>query len=168
VAKLKDAWAKRNTKVLALSVDTTEHHEGWSKDIDECFPGGAPDFPIIADHDRKISVLYGMLDQSEIDGKGLPLTVRSVYVIDPKKLIRAKIDYPASSGRNFNEIIRLLDSLQLVSQYKVATPSDWTPGGEVVVVPTLTDEEANGLFPKGFRKLKPYLRLTADPQTTSA
>jgi len=161
-AKLKGEWAKRNTKVLGLSVDTAANHEGWAKDIDECF-GGTPDFPLVADHDRKISVEYGMLDQSEIDGKGLPLTVRSVFFIDPKKLIRAKIDYPASTGRNFNEIIRVLDSLQLVSQYQVATPSDWQQGGEVVVLATLTDDRANELFPKGFRKLKPYLRLTPDP-----
>jgi len=164
VAKLKDAWAQRNTKVIALSADTAERHIGWEKDIDECF-GGAPDFPIIADPDRKISVLYGMLDQSEIDKKGMPVTVRSVFFLDPQKLVRARIDYPASTGRNFNEIIRVLDSLQLVSQYQCATPVDWNQGGEVVVLPSISDEKANEIFPKGFRKLKPYLRLTPDPQT---
>jgi len=165
VAKLKEEWAKRNTKVLALSVDTTEHHDGWSKDIEECY-GALPDFPIIADNDRKISVLYGMLDQSEIDGKGLPLTVRSVFIIDPQKLIRAKMDYPASTGRNFTEIVRVLDSLQLVSQYQVATPVDWTQGGDVVVLPSLSDDKAKEIF-REFRTLKPYLRLTADPRPST-
>jgi len=164
VAKHREGWAKRNTKVLALSVDTAERHSGWEKDIAE-FGGCESFFPIVADPDRKISVAYGMLDQSEIDGKGLPLTVRSVFIIDPKKLIRARIDYPASSGRNFTEIIRMLDSLQLVSQYQVATPSDWVQGGDVVLLPQVKEEQFNELFPKGVKKLKPYLRITPDPQT---
>jgi len=165
VGKHREGWAKRNTKVLALSVDTAEHHQGWEKDIAE-YGGCESFFPIVADPERKISVLYGMLDQSEIDGKGLPLTVRSVFIIDPKKLIRARIDYPASSGRNFSEIIRVLDSLQLVSQYQVATPSDWVQGGDVVLLPSVKEEQFSQLFPKGVKKLKPYLRITPDPQTS--
>jgi len=167
VAKLKAEWAKRNTKVVGLSVDTLARHSEWAKDMDDVF-GAHVDYPLLADDDRKISVLYGMLDKSEIDNKGLPLTVRSVFFIDPAKTIRARLDYPASTGRNFDEVLRILDSLLLVSAHLVATPVDWQKGGEVVIHPSVTDERATELFPKGYKKLKMYLRLTPDPLNSTS
>jgi len=164
MAELQAEWDKRDTKVTVLSVDTVEHHQGWIKDVEDVSPPGTKvKFPLIADPDRKLSVLYGMLDQSEIDKEGLPLTVRSVFFIDPKKLVRTKLDYPASTGRNFDEILRILDSLQTVSYHQCATPVNWRRGGEVVVHPSLSDDKAKEVFPKGFKKLTNYLRLTADP-----
>jgi len=157
-AKLKDEFAKRNAKAIALSVDPIEDHHGWVKDIEET-QGVSMNFPIIADTDRSVSELYTMIHPNA-DPK---VTVRAVYIIDPNKKIRATFTYPPSAGRNFVEILRLLDSLQLTDGYKVATPVNWEDGQDVIVVPTLSDEDAEKLFPKGFKKIKPYLRTTPQP-----
>ncbi|TGY88131.1 peroxiredoxin [Marinicauda algicola] len=157
-AKLEDEFKKRGAKAIALSVDPLEDHHGWIKDIEET-QGVRMNFPIIADTDRKVSELYSMI-HPKADPK---VTVRAVYVIDPDKKIRATFTYPPSAGRNFNEVLRLLDSLQLTSKYKVATPVNWEEGQDVIVVPSLTDEEADKLFPKGYKKIKPYLRVTPQP-----
>ena len=157
-SKLKDEFAKRNTKAIALSIDSVEDHKGWIKDIEET-QGCAVNFPIIADTDKKVSDLYSMIHPNA-DAK---VTVRSVYIIDPNKKIRATFTYPPSAGRNFNEILRLIDSLQLTDSYKVATPVNWESGEDVIVVPSLSDEEADKLFLKGYKKIKPYLRVTPQP-----
>ena len=157
-AKLKDEFAKRGTKAIALSVDPVEDHHGWIKDIEET-QGCKVNFPIIADTDRKVSELYSMI-HPKADPK---VTVRAVYIIDSDKKIRATFTYPPSTGRNFNEILRLIDSLQLTSGYKVATPVNWNDGEDVIVVPSLSDEEATKLFPKGYKTVKPYLRVTPQP-----
>ncbi len=157
-AKLKDEFAKRNAKAIALSVDSVEDHKSWIGDIEET-QGVKMNFPIIADTDRKVSALYQMI-HPKADPK---LTVRAVYVIDPNKKIRATFTYPPSAGRNFNEVLRLLDSLQLTDGYKVATPVNWTDGEDVIVVPSLSDADADKLFPKGYTKIKPYLRTTPQP-----
>lgn len=152
-AKLKDAFAKRGAKVLALSVDSVEDHRGWSKDIEET-QGYKVNFPIIADTDRKVATLYDMI-HPKADNTA---TVRSVFIIDPNKKVRLTITYPASTGRNFDEILRVLDSLQLTDKQKLATPVNWKPGDEAIIVPSVKDEEAKKLFPQGFKTLKPYLR----------
>jgi alkyl hydroperoxide reductase subunit AhpC len=157
-AKLKDEFAKRNAKAIALSVDSVEDHKTWIGDIEET-QGVKMNFPIIADTERKVSALYQMI-HPKADPK---LTVRAVYVIDPNKKIRATFTYPPSAGRNFNEVLRLLDSLQLTDGYKVATPVNWTDGEDVIVVPSLSDADADKLFPKGYTKIKPYLRTTPQP-----
>lgn len=157
-AKLKDEFAKRNAKAIALSVDSVEDHKAWIRDIEET-QGVKMNFPIIADTDRKVAELYQMI-HPKADPK---LTVRAVYVIDPNKKIRATFTYPPSAGRNFNEVLRLLDSLQLTDGYKVATPVNWTDGEDVIVVPSLSDADADKLFPKGYTKIKPYLRTTPQP-----
>lgn len=157
-ARLKDEFAKRNAKAIALSVDSVEDHKSWIGDIEET-QGVKMNFPIIADTDRKVSALYQMI-HPKADPK---LTVRAVYVIDPNKKIRATFTYPPSAGRNFNEVLRLLDSLQLTDGYKVATPVNWTDGEDVIVVPSLSDADADKLFPKGYTKIKPYLRTTPQP-----
>lgn len=157
-ARLKDEFAKRNAKAIALSVDSVEDHKAWIGDIEET-QGVTMNFPIIADTDRKVSALYQMI-HPRADPK---LTVRAVYVIDPNKKIRATFTYPPSAGRNFNEVLRLLDSLQLTDGYKVATPVNWTDGEDVIVVPSLSDADADRLFPKGYTKIKPYLRTTPQP-----
>ena len=157
-AKLKDEFAKRNTKVLALSVDSVADHKAWVGDIEET-QGTAVNFPIIADGDRAVANLYDMIHPNAND----TLTVRSVFVIDPNNKVRLTITYPASTGRNFDEILRVIDSLQLTDGYKVATPVNWKHGDDVIVVPALSDEEATKLFPAGFDKVKPYLRLTRQP-----
>ncbi|WP_270374756.1 peroxiredoxin [Marinicauda sp. Alg238-R41] len=157
-AKLKDEFAKRGTKAIALSVDPVEDHHGWIKDIEET-QGCKVNFPIIADTDRKVSELYSMI-HPKADPK---VTVRAVYIIDSDKKIRATFTYPPSAGRNFNEILRLIDSLQLTSGYKVATPVNWQEGEDVIVVPSLSDEDATKLFPKGYKTVKPYLRVTPQP-----
>jgi peroxiredoxin len=162
VAKLKDEWARRNTKVIALSVDGAEEHHRWLADIKEV-QGAEVTYPVIADKDRKVALLYGMLDQTHLAASGLPLTVRSVFVIAPDRSIKLIITYPASTGRNFAEILRVLDSLQLTAYHKVATPADWKSGDDTVVLPSVSDEDATKLFPKGFTKVKPYLRITPDP-----
>jgi thioredoxin-dependent peroxiredoxin len=158
-AKLEKEFAKRNVKVLALSVDTVESHKGWIPDINET-QGVTVNFPILADADRKVSQLYGMLHPEASD----KFTVRSVFFIDPNKKIRATITYPASTGRNFDEILRVIDSLQLTDSHKVATPVNWKDGDDVVIVPALQDkDEIAKRFPKGYKAVKPYLRLTPQP-----
>jgi Peroxiredoxin len=155
-AKLKDEFAKRNTKVIALSVDPVDSHRRWIGDIEET-QDTRINFPIIADADRKVSELYDMIHPNA----NATLTVRSLFIIDPAKKVRLIITYPASTGRNFDEILRVLDSLQLTEHEKVATPGNWCPGDEVVIVPSLQDpEEIQRRFPQGFRAPKPYLRLT--------
>jgi alkyl hydroperoxide reductase subunit AhpC len=159
VAKLKGEFAKRHAKVIALSVDTLSSHKGWIGDIEET-QDTKVNFPILADGDRKVALLYDMI-HPEADNTA---TVRSVFVIDPKKKIRLIITYPASTGRNFDEILRVIDSLQLTDNHSVATPVDWKDGQDVVIVPSLKDPEVlKQKFPKGWREVKPYLRLTSQP-----
>lgn len=158
-AKLAPEWKKRNVKVIALSVDSEESHKGWIPDINET-QACTVDFPIIADEDKSVSELYGMMHQSASD----KMTVRSVFFIDPNKKIRAMITYPASTGRNFVEILRVIDSLQLTDGYKVATPVNWKDGEDVVIAPALQDpEDLKQRFPKGYKVVKPYLRMTPQP-----
>jgi thioredoxin-dependent peroxiredoxin len=159
VAKLKPEFDKRHVKVIGLSVDPLGSHRDWSRDIAET-QGAAPNFPLIADADRKVSDLYGMIHPNAND----TLTVRSVFIIDPNKKIRLTLTYPASTGRNFPEILRVIDSLQLTDEYKVATPVNWKNGDDVIIVPSLTDPaELKQRFPKGFTVVKPYLRTTPQP-----
>ncbi|MDC3931238.1 peroxiredoxin [Pseudomonas aeruginosa] len=158
-AKLKDQFAQRGVKVLALSVDPVESHLKWIDDINET-QDTRVNFPIIADADRKVSELYDLIHPNAND----TLTVRSLFIIDPNKKVCLIITYPASTGRNFNEILRVIDSLQLTDEHKVATPANWEDGDEVVIVPSLKDEEEiKRRFPKGYRAVKPYLRLTPQP-----
>jgi alkyl hydroperoxide reductase subunit AhpC len=158
VAKLKGEFEKRNAKVIALSVDDVESHNGWIGDIEET-QGTAVNYPIIADDDKKVSDLYGMIHPNA-DAK---VTVRSVFIIDPNKKLRLTITYPPSTGRNFHEILRVLDSLQLTDNYSVATPVDWQDGEDVVVAPSIPTEDAKQRFPKGVTEIKPYLRMTPQP-----
>jgi len=159
VAKLKTEFDKRNVKVIALSVDLVPSHSEWVKDIDET-QNTRMNFPILADADRKVSDLYDMIHPNAND----TLTVRSVFIIDPKKKIRLILTYPASTGRNFAEILRVIDSLQLTDNYSVATPADWQQGGDCVIVPSLTDPAVlKEKFPKGYKEVKPYLRMTPQP-----
>ncbi len=157
-AKLKDEFAKRNVKVLALSVDDLASHNGWVKDIEET-QHVTMNFPIIADPDKKVANLYDMMHPNASE----KFTVRSVFVIGPDKKIKLTITYPASTGRNFNEILRVIDSLQLTANYSVATPVNWVEGDEVVIAPHISDADATTKFPKGFKTIKPYLRLTPPP-----
>lgn len=158
-AKLKDEFAKRGVKALALSVDTVDSHKKWIPDINET-QGTTVNFPILADADKTVATLYDMLHPNSTAN----VTVRSVFIIDSAKKIRATITYPASTGRNFNEILRVIDSLQLTDNYKVATPVNWKNGEEVVISPAIQDEkELKERFPKGFKAVKPYLRLTPQP-----
>ena len=155
----KGEFDKRKVKVIALSVDPVDSHKGWIKDIEET-QGSAINYPIIADSDRKVSGLYDMIHPEAND----TFTVRSVFFIDPNKKIRAMITYPASTGRNFDEILRVIDSLQLTDGYSVATPVNWKDGDECVIVPSLQDPEVlKQKFPKGYKVIKPYLRLTPQP-----
>jgi len=158
VAKLGDQFAARNTKVLAVSVDPLDSHKGWVGDINET-QGTTVNFPIIADPDRKVADLYGMIHPNASD----TVTVRSVFVIGPDKKVKATITYPQSAGRNFAEILRLLDSLQLSAGFSVSTPADWKDGDDVIIMPSVSDEQAKEKFPKGWKALKPYLRLTPQP-----
>lgn len=158
VAKYEDEFAKRDVKMIALSVDGVESHKEWIKDIDETQQTKV-DFPIIADEDKKISKLYDMIHPKADN----TLTVRSVYIIAPDKTIKLMIAYPASTGRNFDELLRVVDSLQLTANYKVATPANWKHGEDVVISPSISNEEAKRMFPKGFKEVKPYLRLTPEP-----
>jgi thioredoxin-dependent peroxiredoxin len=158
-AKQKGEFTRRNVKMLALSVDPADSHKRWIGDIEET-QGCKVDYPIIADQDRKVATLYDMIHPEAND----TFTVRSVFFIDPSKKIRAMITYPASTGRNFDEILRVIDSLQLTDGYSVATPVNWKDGDDVVIVPSLQDPEVlKQKFPKGFRALKPYLRMTPQP-----
>lgn len=159
-ANLAEEFAKRNVKVIGLSVDPVDSHKGWIEDINQT-QNAEVDFPVIADHDRTVSDLYDMIHPNAND----TLTVRSVFVIDPSKKVRLTLTYPASTGRNFDEILRVIDSLQLTDSHKVATPVDWKPGDEVVVLPSIKDpEELQKRFPQGYRELRPYLRMTRVPQ----
>ncbi|MDE0853477.1 MAG: peroxiredoxin [Nevskia sp.] len=158
-AKLKPEFDKRGVKVIGLSVDPLGSHEGWSRDIAET-QGHAVNFPMIADPDRKVSTLYGMIHPNASD----TFTVRSVFVIDPNKKVRLTITYPASTGRNFDEVLRVIDSLQLTDKHKVATPVNWKQGEDVIIVPSVKDEDAQKLFPQGWKALKPYLRLVPQPK----
>ncbi|XP_037625669.1 peroxiredoxin-6 [Sebastes umbrosus] len=166
-AKISDQFKKRGVKMIALSIDSVEDHRNWSKDV-MAFNSAADDslpFPIIADDKRKLSVELGMLDPDELDKDGMPLTARCVFVIGPDKKMKLSILYPATTGRNFDELLRVIDSLQLTAQKKVATPVDWKPGEKVMVIPSLSDAEAAELFPNGVttKELpsgKKYLRYT--------
>ncbi|WP_284880410.1 peroxiredoxin [Acinetobacter variabilis] len=159
-AKLKDEFTKRGVKAIALSVDDVESHHGWIKDINEA-QGTTVNFPIIADQDRKVSELYGFIHPNASE----TLTVRSLVIIDPNKKVRLIITYPASTGRNFHEVLRVVDSLQLTDNHKVATPANWQHGDDVVIVPSLKDEEEiKQRFPKGYKAVTPYLRLTPQPE----
>lgn len=158
VANLKPEFDKRNVKVIALSVDDVDSHLGWIKDIEET-QNTQLNYPILADPDRKVSNLYDMIHPNAND----TLTVRSVFIIDPQKRLRLTLTYPASTGRNFDEILRVIDSLQLTDNYSVATPADWKDGGDCVVVPSIPTDEARQRFPKGVTEVKPYLRMTPQP-----
>ncbi|MDR7898150.1 peroxiredoxin [Thermosynechococcus sp. JY1334] len=158
VARLRSEFEKRNVKTLALSVDSVESHLGWIKDIEEV-NNVKVDYPILADEDKKVSNLYDMIHPNSLNN----LTVRTVFIIDPQKRLRLTLTYPASTGRNFAEILRVIDSLQLTDNYSVATPVNWQEGQDCVIVPSLSDEEAKEKFPKGFNAVKPYLRLTPQP-----
>lgn len=157
-AKLAEAFAARKTKVLALSVDGVSSHQAWIADINET-QHTTVNFPIIADEDRKVAELYDMIHPNA----NATLTVRSLFIIAPDKTIKLIITYPASTGRNFDEILRVLDSLQLTADYQVATPADWKRGEDVVVVPAIKTEDIPSKFPKGYKEIKPYLRLTPQP-----
>jgi alkyl hydroperoxide reductase subunit AhpC len=158
VAKLKEEFAKRNTKVVAVSVDGLDSHERWIADIEDT-QDTTMNFPIIADPDRKVADLYGMIHPNASD----TMTVRSVFVIGPDKKVKLTITYPAATGRNFNEILRVIDSLQLTANYSVATPANWNNGEDVIIVPAVSDEAAKDKFPKGWNAQRPYLRLTPQP-----
>lgn len=157
-SKLKSEFDKRDTKVIALSVDGVEDHQNWIKDINETQETDVK-FPIIADKDRKISELYDFIHPNA----SATATVRSLLIIDPQKKVRLIITYPASTGRNFDEIIRVLDSLQLVDSHKIATPVNWKDGDDVIIPPAVSTEDAKALFPKGVKEIKPYLRYTPQP-----
>ena len=158
-AKLKEEFAKRNVKVIALSVDPVESHKKWIEDINDTQKTKV-NFPIIADGDRKVSTLYDMIHPNA----SATATVRSLFIIDPKKVVRLIITYPASTGRNFDEVLRVIDSLQLTEYHSVATPGNWKNGEDVVIVPSLQDPELiKQKFPKGYKMLRPYLRMTPQP-----
>jgi alkyl hydroperoxide reductase subunit AhpC len=162
-SRLKPEFDKRNVKVIGLSVDLTDSHKRWAEDIRET-QGSALNFPIIAEPDHKVAELYDMIHPEISD----VFTVRSVFIIDPAKKVRLMITYPASCGRNFDEILRVIDSLQLTSNYSVATPVNWKDGDDVIIVPALSDEAAKEKFPAGWRAPKPYLRITPQPNKTTA
>lgn len=160
VAKLKPEFEARNTKVIGLSVDPLDKHAGWIKDINET-QNTTVNFPIIADSDRAVAEAYDMIQPAQ----DATATVRSVFIIDPNKKLRLSLTYPASTGRSFAELLRVIDSLQLTEYQKVATPADWQQGEDVVILPTIPDEEAREMFPAGFKTLRPYLRTTAAPKS---
>jgi alkyl hydroperoxide reductase subunit AhpC len=158
-AKYKPEFDKRNVKMIALSVDGVKSHKEWIKDINET-QNTIVNFPIIADEDRKVSDLYDMIHPNADS----TLTVRSVFIIGPDKTIKLLLTYPASTGRNFDELLRVIDSLQLTAYNKVATPANWKHGDDVVISPSVSSEDAKTMFPKGFKEVKPYLRLTPQPE----
>jgi thioredoxin-dependent peroxiredoxin len=157
-AQLKSEFDKRNVKVIAVSVDDLNSHKGWINDINET-QNTTVNFPLIADPDKKVAELYGMLHPNASDS----MTVRSVFIISPDKKIKLTLTYPASTGRNFHELLRVIDSLQLTANYSVATPADWKDGEDVVIAPAIPNEEIPGRFPKGHKVVKPYLRTTPQP-----
>ena len=158
VAKITDEFAKRNVKVLAVSVDPLDSHKGWINDINET-QQCTVQYPIIADPDRQVANLYDMIHPNALDN----MTVRSVFVVGPDKKIKLTLTYPASTGRNFDEILRVVDSLQLTAKHQVATPANWKDGEDCIIVPAVKDEEIPAKFPKGHRAVKPYLRYTPQP-----
>ncbi len=158
VAKIKSEFDKRGVKIIGISVDSMDSHKGWIPDINETQKTSL-NFPLIADPERKTAVLYDMLDPTSKDN----LTARSAYVIGPDKKIKLMITYPASTGRNFDELLRAIDSVQLTAKFSVATPADWKNGEDCIIVPSVSDEEAVKKFPKGFKRIKPYLRFTPQP-----
>jgi len=158
VSKLKAEFDKRGVKVIGISVDSLESHKEWIKDINET-QNTTVNYPLIADPDRKVAILYDMLDANSADN----LTARSVFIIGPDKKIKLMITYPASTGRNFAEVLRVIDSVQLTANYSVATPVDWNDGEDCIIVPSVTDEEIPAKFPKGHNRIKPYLRTTPQP-----
>ncbi len=158
VARIKDEFEKRNVKTIAVSVDPIDSHHGWIKDINET-QACSMNFPIIADESRQVATAYDMIHPNADD----KATVRSVFVIGPDKKVKLTITYPASTGRNFLEILRVIDSLQLTANHKVATPANWEHGNDCIITPAVSDTDAEKLFPKGFRKVKPYLRYTPQP-----
>jgi alkyl hydroperoxide reductase subunit AhpC len=157
-AKLKPEFDRRNVKVMGLSVDPLDAHDAWSKDIEET-QGAALNFPLIADPEKKVANLYGMIHPNASD----TLTVRSVFIIGPDKKIKLMLTYPASTGRNFDEILRVIDSLQLTAKEQVATPANWKAGEDVIIAPSVSDEDAKKKYPSGWKALKPYLRLVQPP-----
>ena len=168
MAKIKPEFDRRNVKVIGLSVDTTGHHEGWARDIEET-QGEAPNYPIIADSDFSVSKTYEMLpadvsgdpkDRTPMDNQ----TVRSVYVIGPDKKIKLVISYPMSTGRNFDEVLRVLDSMQLTAKHKVATPANWKSGEDVIIAGSVSDDEAKTIYPQGWKAPKPYIRIVPQPK----
>lgn len=159
MAKLKPEFEKRNVKVLAVSVDPVSDHHVWAKDIKDT-QGVLPNYPLVGDQDRKVATLYGMIHPNALDS----LTVRTVFVIGPDKKIKLTLTYPASTGRNFDEVLRVVDSLQLTAKHSVATPVNWKHGDEVIIVPAVTDEMAKEKFPGGWRAEKPYLRYVPQPK----
>ena len=158
VANIEEEFKKRGVKIIALSVNSVDDHEGWIADINETQNANLA-FPLIADPDRKVADLYDMIHPNALDN----MTVRSVFVIGPDKKVKLTLTYPASTGRNFDEILRVIDSLQLTANYSVATPANWQDGDDCIVVPALSDEEATEKFPQGFTAVKPYLRVTPQP-----
>ena len=159
VAALKPEFEKRNVKVVGLSVDPLDSHKGWVNDIKET-QGHALNFPLLADPDKKVANLYGMIHPNASD----TTTVRSVFVIGPDKKVKLTLTYPASTGRNFDELLRVIDSLQLTAKHKVATPSDWKQGEDVIIVPSVSDADAKAAYPGGWKTLKPYLRIVPQPK----
>jgi alkyl hydroperoxide reductase subunit AhpC len=160
VARIKPEFDQRGVKVIGLSVDPLDAHEGWSKDIEET-QGQAPNFPMIADPDQKVAQLYGMIHPNANDTQ----TVRSVFVIGPDKKVKLTLTYPASTGRNFDELLRVIDSLQLTANHSVATPVNWKHGEDVIILASLSDEDAKERFPGGWKALKPYLRVVPQPKS---
>jgi len=159
-AKLKGEFEKRGVKVIGLSVDSVDDHLAWKRDIEQT-SGAKVEFPMIADPELKVANLYGMIHPNASDR----FTVRSVFVIDPKKKVRLTLNYPASAGRNFDEILRVIDSLQLTDQFKVATPVNWKQGQDVIIVPSVSNDDARKLFPAGWKEVTPYLRVTPQPRS---
>lgn len=158
VARIKPEFDRRGVKVIGLSVDPLDKHRGWINDINET-QGATVNFPMIADDDKKVATLYDMIHPNALDN----MTVRSVFVIGPDKKIKLTLTYPAATGRNFDELLRVIDSLQLTANHGVATPANWTSGQDVVILPSISDADAKQRFPKGWKAIKPYLRLTPQP-----
>jgi len=158
--RLQADFVKRGAKVIGLSVDTLQDHVGWKRDIEQT-QNTTVDFPMIADPEMKVANLYGMIHPNASDR----FTVRSVFIIDPNKKVRMTLNYPASAGRNFHEILRVLDSLLLTDKHKVATPVNWKPGDDVIISPSVNNEEAKKMFPEGWKEIKPYLRLVRQPRS---
>jgi thioredoxin-dependent peroxiredoxin len=158
MARLMPEFKKRNVKILAISVDPIDSHKGWVKDINET-QNCTVSYPIIADPEKKVAQLYDMIHPNALDN----MTVRSVFIIGPDKKVKLMLTYPASTGRNFDELLRVVDSLQLTAQYKVATPANWKHGEDCIITPAVSDADAKNLFPKGWKAVKPYLRLTPQP-----